>query len=139
MEKASFMRRFAAQAFDGFVANMMAGIAGMIVGYVYGAGGTENAVTINIIAGIIGLFIGWIYYIEVPVNTNGQTLGKRVFSIRIVKENGTPINRWTMFGREFIGKFISTILLGIGYLIALGNSRQALHDRMVNTIVTKEN
>jgi uncharacterized RDD family membrane protein YckC len=52
--------------------------------------------------------------------------------------DGRKLTTGTMFIREVIGKFISGLILMIGYLIALGDERRALHDRMADTIVVKD-
>jgi uncharacterized RDD family membrane protein YckC len=40
--------------------------------------------------------------------------------------------------REVVGKFLSGILLGIGYLmVAFDSKKQGLHDRLANTFVIK--
>ena len=40
--------------------------------------------------------------------------------------------------REILGKFVSSILLGIGYLmVAFDNQKQGLHDKIADTYVIK--
>lgn len=86
----------------------------------------------------LSLIISVIYYIYVPLRTNGQTLGKKLTGIRIRKADESPLTAGTLFLREFIGKFISTILLLIGYLMALGQQKRALHDYLAGTVVVKQ-
>jgi uncharacterized RDD family membrane protein YckC len=135
MVKASFIRRFAALVADGFILGVISTVIGAIIGFVFGTIGADEGF-ITLLSFVVGLACGWFYYVEVPVMNNGQTLGKKLFHIRIVKETG-ELTRTTMFVREYIGKFCSGIIFLIGYLMALGDSRKALHDRFVDTIVVK--
>lgn len=135
MVKASVARRFAASVADSFIITIMSNVISFIIGFVFGLIGADMGF-ITLLGFVAVLACGWFYLVEVPVMNNGQTLGKKLFHIRIVKETG-ELTRTTMFLREYIGKFFSTIIFGIGYLMALGDSRKALHDRFVDTIVIK--
>ncbi|MEB3104033.1 RDD family protein [Paenibacillaceae bacterium T2] len=83
----------------------------------------------------INVIIFLAYYVVIPVLMNGQTLAKKMVGIRIVRVNGKPLPWWTMFLREAIGKTISTLILFIGFLIALGKEKKALHDYIAGTAV----
>ena len=53
----------------------------------------QNLLTLQkpygLICGILGLVCAMFYYIAVPLGKNkGQTLGKRIMKLKIVKENG---------------------------------------------------
>ncbi|MDH3960367.1 MAG: RDD family protein, partial [Desulfuromonadales bacterium] len=68
----------------------------------------------------------------------GQTPGKMVLRIKVIRTDGSPINYGRAALREVLGKFISSILLGIGYLmVAFDNRKQGLHDKIADTYVIK--
>ncbi|MFZ3077574.1 MAG: RDD family protein [Candidatus Aenigmatarchaeota archaeon] len=84
---------------------------------------------------IIGLLIN-IYL----VGEKGYSIGKKVLGLKIIKENGKcPIGLVDALIREVIGKFVSSILLGIGFLIIGFNpKKQGLHDMIAKTYVVYE-
>jgi len=71
------------------------------------------------------------------ISTTGTTPGKRLLGIRVVlKATNKPPPLFTAIMRETVGKFISGILLGFGYLWMFGNvHRQTLHDLLTHTVV----
>jgi uncharacterized RDD family membrane protein YckC len=65
---------------------------------------------------------------------SGQTIGKRILNIKVVKDNLQPIGMSHAFGRFFIG-FIDYMFL-IGIIIAATNKKnKRIGDMIVNTIV----
>lgn len=81
---------------------------------------------------VIGLLIN-IYL----VGENGYSIGKKLLGLKVIKENGKcPIGLVDALIREVIGKFVSSILLGIGFLIIGFNpKKQGLHDMIAKTYV----
>jgi predicted Zn finger-like uncharacterized protein len=68
----------------------------------------------------------------------GQTPGKMVLHIKVICTDGSPVSYGRAALREVLGKFISGILLGIGYLmVAFDSQKQGLHDKIANTYVIK--
>lgn len=64
--------------------------------------------------GVIFAILLIIYYAIVPLLFNGQTIGKKVFKLKIIKDNGEEIGYRTMFYREAIGRiFINFASLGV--------------------------
>lgn len=53
---------------------------------------------------------------------NGQTVGKRVFGIAVMKQNGVQVNAVTMFVRTVLGKFTFEAMLPLllGLMMVLG-------------------
>lgn len=81
------------------------------------------------------LYYGWFYKYK------GATPGKMVLNLRVVNEStGTNIGFGTTFLREVIGKFLSSIILLLGYIMAgLRSDKRGLHDLIAGTrvIMTK--
>ena len=70
--------------------------------------------------------------------TYGQTLGKKVLKIRVVTQDGSELGLGKIILRETLGKFLSVMILFIGYLMAFFDSeKKALHDRIAKTYVVK--
>lgn len=67
------------------------------------------------------------------------TLGKYVFKIKIVNEDGSKLSLVKAASR-FVFKIISLLLAGIGFLIILINGKKlGLHDMILNTKVVFRN
>jgi uncharacterized RDD family membrane protein YckC len=81
------------------------------------------------------LFAIYIVYFE---GTTGQTLGKKICGLKVISaKNGQTIGI-SMAVLRYVGKFISGLLLGIGYLMAAFDSKKrSLHDRIAATYVIK--
>lgn len=68
----------------------------------------------------------------------GQTPGKMVLRIKVVRQDGSPISYGRAAFREVPAKFLSGVIFGIGYLMVLfDKQKRALHDRMSDTYVIK--
>lgn len=85
------------------------------------------------------LFFGfgwWTLYLTVFLSWwKGQTVGKRLLGIRVVRLDGEPITWWVAFER--VGGFaagFATGLLGFAQVFWDAN-RQGIHDRIVGTVV----
>jgi uncharacterized RDD family membrane protein YckC len=136
---ASVSTRFVASLIDGIITiilNLI--ITFLLTGSIVVMGKTMNdshAVgTTAILAIIIPQILGLLYSV-VFIGWKGATPGKMLFKIKVVQPDGSPIT----FGRAFlryIGYFISSIILGIGYIMAFfDNEKRALHDRIAGTRV----
>ena len=82
------------------------------------------------------------YYIYF-IGKRGATPGKMLFKIKVIdKDTQQPPGYLKAFLREIVGKFISSLVLFIGYFLAIQDKeKQAWHDKIANTIVivnTKE-
>jgi uncharacterized RDD family membrane protein YckC len=65
----------------------------------------------------------------------GQTLGKRIFRIRVLSLYHEHIGLWHCIERS-LGYFASALEFGFGYIQAIWNpNRMALHDKIGETIV----
>jgi uncharacterized RDD family membrane protein YckC len=68
----------------------------------------------------------------------GQTPGKMALRIKVVRTDGDPMTYGRAAKREILGKFVSSLLLGIGYLmVAFDKQKQGLHDKIADTYVVK--
>jgi uncharacterized RDD family membrane protein YckC len=66
---------------------------------------------------------------------NGQTPGKRLMNIRVIKGDGSPISNNDALVRVF-GYYVGRLALWLGFIWALFDAHnQAWHDKMANTYV----
>lgn len=87
--------------------------------------------------GIMGFVIGAGYQWYFLTRQNGQTFGKMVMNIQVVKTDGTQITDAEAVLR-YIGYSINSALLMLGWIWALAdNDRQGWHDKIANTYVVK--
>ena len=78
-------------------------------------------------------------YFVLMTKAFGQTLGKMVFGLKVVDEQGGPLTWLTVLFREVIGKFISKTLLFVGFLfVAFSEKKKGMHDQFADTIVIRE-
>ncbi|HET6386581.1 MAG TPA: RDD family protein [Armatimonadota bacterium] len=92
--------------------------------------------TIPNIVPIALLGIGGLAYIVVPTARWGQTIGKKVMSIRVVDRSGhTPNLRRSLLRALAVG--LDAALAGVGYAwVAVDRRHRSLHDRLASTYVT---
>ena len=86
----------------------------------------------------LNLLVSAVYNVVLMRAFNGQTLGKIVLGLRVVKKNGKRIGILDALIRNVFGYTISGFFL-LGYLWALvDRERQAWHDKLVGTGVVDE-
>lgn len=129
-----FWNRFAASFIDGIIASIGGGIIAGVLGGFYGAaGGTSEGA--QVLGFCIGLILGWLYSAIMESSPKQATLGKMAMGLVVTDEKD---NRLT-FGRataRYFGKFLSSIILMIGYIMAaFTEKKQALHDMIAGTLV----
>ncbi len=88
--------------------------------------------------------LGYIITIAYPIyfiGKNGATPGKKVLKIKVIDKNtGKTPGYLKAFLREFVGKFISSVVLSLGYLWAVWDKeKQGWHDKIAGTVVISTN
>lgn len=80
------------------------------------------------------VFGDWFYNACMLRSDWEATIGKRLLSVRVVDASGGRVTFWQATARHF-SKFLSTFLLGAGFIMAaFSHRRQALHDVVADTI-----
>jgi predicted Zn finger-like uncharacterized protein len=134
--KAGFWLRLVALMIDGFLVFFLQVVFSLLLMFLSGNGFQLQgvmAVLVELLSLILSLFY-WIFF----TGYCGQTPGKMLLRIKVIRSDGEPLTYGLAFYREVIGKFISGIILGIGYLMAaFDEQKQGLHDRMAKTYVIK--
>lgn len=131
---AGFWMRFWAYITDLIVVFSVNGILLSPLKFI-GDGGMEIGFwTLN---GVLSAVVFYIYFL-LMTKWRGQTLGKMLFGLRVVREDGQPL-RWSdLFIREVIGRFIhrvfflTVLLYGV---VAFTSQKQGIHDMFGDTRV----
>lgn len=122
---ASFWQRFAASFLDGIIL--------IVVNWLLAA--VLKSITDQ--ASWLGTIIGWAYSVYF-IGSQGATPGKKVLNIKVVKADDSALTYGDAVLREVIGKLVSAITLGIGFLWMLWDpNKQTLHDKIAKTYVVK--
>ena len=86
---------------------------------------------------IVGLVAGATYYVY-SVGRFGQTLVKKWLKIKVQTMDGQVPGFKKALIRETVGKLVSGLALGIGYLWAIWDKhKQTWHDKMAKTVVVR--
>jgi uncharacterized RDD family membrane protein YckC len=86
---------------------------------------------------LLSIVVLAIYHAYFMVKRNGQTPGKSVMRIRVVRKDGAPLSWTDSLVRCGIGYTLSGVFL-IGFFWALLDAeRQGFHDKIANTVVVK--
>lgn len=93
----------------------------------------------------LGIFIGfaiyWGYFAIFEIVWKGQTPGKRLAGIRVIKESGRPINAFEAIGRNFLRAVDMQpgFLYGVGLVCMMLNKQsRRLGDFVAGTVVVHE-
>jgi uncharacterized RDD family membrane protein YckC len=82
------------------------------------------------------IFFNWIYFYV----HNGQSLGKTFIGLRVVRQDGKPIDYKSAVMRHIVGYPLSLIFFGIGLLWMFWDPKQqGWHDKLAKTLVIKDN
>lgn len=103
------------------------------------AEGPSLLAVIRDIADELGIGIGWagLYFTAFLAVWHGQTPGKRLFGIRVVRLDGKPMTWWYSFERfgGYAAGF-TTGLLGFAQ-VWWDRNRQGIHDKIAETVVIR--
>jgi uncharacterized RDD family membrane protein YckC len=104
------------------------------------ASGVGDAIALAAIGlTVIGL-VAWLWLTIKYVQQNGQTIAKKMLSIKVVRSDGSRASLGRIFWlRNVVNGALSIIpLYGlIDVLFIFGDTRQCLHDKIADTIVVK--
>lgn len=84
---------------------------------------------------LIAVLLGFTNFIVLPIFT-GQTFGKMLAGLRIVRSDGGAASTGSIIFRQTFGYILSAATLGIGFLFSVISPKgRALHDYIARTIV----
>jgi uncharacterized RDD family membrane protein YckC len=138
---AGFWVRVVAAVTDGILVVLVQGLFVLLLGgAIFLLTGSIDAEENSLVAAVVtfaGMLVGVAYYVFFT-GYCGQTPGKMAIRVKVIRSDGSDIGYRHAFLREIPGKFLSGILLGIGYwMVALDPQKQGLHDKIADTLVVK--
>jgi uncharacterized RDD family membrane protein YckC len=142
---ASRGKRFGAAIID-FILQMAVGFPILLA--FFGFSFTEYAafaVQNQYLLALYGLIVGIVIYLVLHgylLHTNGQTIGKKVLGIKVVRKDGSKADivrlvgiRWLPFAVIAQIPFIGFLLVLVNYLMIFRESHLCFHDDLANTKV----
>ena len=83
--------------------------------------------------------MGYMAYALVQLG-QGRSPGKKLLRLRVIYlETGRPVGFWRMMLREVIGKWVSAVVLYLGFFWAIWDAQhQGWHDKIAQTVVVDE-
>lgn len=134
---AGFWLRVAAALIDSAAVTLLQFALGVLLSLAVTSVAELDDTALEFVVGLFGAAVAIVYYVYFT-GYGGQTPGKMVLKIKVIRTDGSAVGYGRAFLREVVGKFLSGILLGIGYLmVAFDRQKQGLHDRIADTYVVK--
>ncbi|MFQ5449830.1 MAG: RDD family protein [Nitrospinaceae bacterium] len=147
--KAGFLRRFAALLIDVIILDILGALVtiplqrkfdleveDILEPFLTGTH-IESPVMVFLVLQTVIITGLWTFYFTFFIGAAGQTLGKRLLGLRVVRDDGQPMNYQTGFNR-FIGYSLSASVFFLGFLWALfDREKKAWHDRLFRTSVVR--
>lgn len=148
LRKADRLTRLLAVFIDGLVVSVPAfGLAiGMAV-YMGSQGNlTQESFQSPLLIGVVVAFVlyvlGFTAYQIYWLWKNGQTLGKKLMKVRIVRSDGAPAELWRLLVLRYLVPMLAGAVPFVGGLFSLadplfifGDEKRCLHDLLADTIV----
>lgn len=87
-----------------------------------------------------GLMGGIVFYLYFLLMTKylGQTMGKMIFGLRVIRTDKEPLQWSDLFFREVIGRFIYKAFFFLNllyFIVAFNKNKQGIHDMFASTTV----
>ena len=139
---ANFWKRAAAFLLDGFLCSVILVFCFLICAVIlilfryFGALKDISVSSDSWVGYILVLPVWLIYYVWAESSSWQATLGKKLFSLKVVDSAGNRVSFGRSLGRNFGMVFLSHAILGINYLFCLWTEkRQCLHDMIAGCLV----
>jgi uncharacterized RDD family membrane protein YckC len=139
--------RLGAWLLDSIILGAMVGLPllfGMIIAFGFSGGDLERAPSlwaVPVTLFLIGL-VAWAVLTIKYVVANGQSIGKKILGIKVVRLDGSPASLGRIFWlRNVVNSVIGAVpILGVLYgiidpLFIFGEEKRCVHDRIADTIV----
>ena len=104
-------------------------IAGLVIRFALGESTLTSVLSLAFNLGYAVILTAW----------RGQTVGKMALGIQVVDRDGNIPGIGAVLLREIVGKFLSGIALGLGYLwVAWDREKRGWHDHIAGTYVVRK-
>ena len=132
MDYASRWLRFFAWIIDGVVIAIV-----MFVLWLAGLVGADSVEGFGASDSLVNALVTFVYYVAMTA-AFGATLGKMALGMRVADADGNRPGVGAVLMREVVGKFISALVILIGFFwILVDDRRQGWHDKIGKTFVVK--
>jgi uncharacterized RDD family membrane protein YckC len=132
---AGFWMRFWAYVIDIVVISSLNGI--LLSPFKFVNDGIAISVGLWTVTGIVGSIVFFAYFL-LMTKFFGQTLGKMILGLRVIREDEQPL-RWSdLLFREVVGRFIYRVfgfLMILYIIVGFTDQKQGLHDMFSSTRV----
>ncbi|MFD2042884.1 RDD family protein [Ornithinibacillus salinisoli] len=132
---AGFWMRFWAYLIDLIVVFSINGI--LLIPFKFINDGAVIDIGFWTLTGILGSIIFYVYFL-IMTRIFGQTLGKMILGIKVVRDDNQPL-RWSdLIFRELIGRFLHRVfgfLFLLYIVVGFTREKQGIHDMIGNTRV----
>jgi uncharacterized RDD family membrane protein YckC len=119
-----------------FLASLIDGILLTALAYILGLQSSVQTELFSVEQNIQNL-MSIVYYILLT-GFFGQTLGKMIVGIKVVRAEGAPAGWGAIILRETIGKIVSALVIGLGFIwVGFDKHKQGWHDKIASTYVVK--
>lgn len=118
--------------------------ASPIINMVRGISNNDNLLVLYstifmVVFGAIFMLFIIFYFVIMPLRTNGQTIGRMFFKIKVVRIDNQKLDATTLFIREIFGRYLINLLtLGLNAIVMLivvciSEDRRGFHDVLAST------
>jgi uncharacterized RDD family membrane protein YckC len=132
---AGFWVRLAASVLDALVLGLIGAVLGFALGFAgrpLGFDPERDTLLFN----LAGLALSWLYFAFLESGPRCATYGKRAFHLQVLGAGDLTRIGFLRASARWIGRFVSTLLLLVGYLMQPFTPRKrALHDYIAGTVV----
>jgi uncharacterized RDD family membrane protein YckC len=151
---ADWLSRVAAAIIDGLIVAVPATLLALLIVFGFAnadsTGGIVGAIVASLLSVLVVALVALFYaplFMMRPGARNGQTLGKQLLGIRVIRTNGEPFDFWLGAFREVLIKGLavgiaSTVIPFVPYVLdslwpLWDDENRALHDFVASTRVVK--
>ncbi|HEU4386694.1 MAG TPA: RDD family protein [Blastocatellia bacterium] len=140
---ASIGNRFLAAFIDHLIQAVSLALLVLVTGFVTGWAMFVGGSAWTVAMGIVGAFVlYWGYFVVFETIWNGQTPGKRIMRLRVIREDGRPVRFFEVFVRNIIRLVIDFQIppfyaVGVASIVLSPNSKR-VGDFVAGTVVVKE-
>jgi uncharacterized RDD family membrane protein YckC len=133
--QAPFLMRCGAFFID-YIIMMAVPVLSLIVGRIFGIDGAKLLTSeISNTGWLVMVLLGLTNFVIFPM-FNGQSFGKMLTGLRVVKIDGTPPSLLTLLLRHTLGYAITVVTGGLGFIVSAITPRgRAFHDYLARTVV----
>ncbi|HZW73006.1 MAG TPA: RDD family protein [Caldimonas sp.] len=135
--------RLVATLLDGLIGGLAFALVSLVTPLTWAPAPGVSVTRFMITNGIVGIVLFMVLH-SYLLATRGQTIGKALLKVRIVRRDGSPASFGRIIGLRYLPTTVITLIPLFGGLYAIidsllifRESRRCLHDNIADTIVVK--